>query len=69
MRSRWQDRINMYEPQSEEKVLRPAGCPFCKSRSVDTLAKTISVTTLWRCRTCEGTWTIQKLSMSRPRAL
>jgi ribosomal protein L37AE/L43A len=48
----------MFESQFNAKVLRPALCPFCKSKAVDTLAKVITVTTFWRCRECEGTWTI-----------
>ena len=51
----------MHESQFNEKILRPSKCPFCKSRSVDTLAKEITVRTLWRCRGCESTWTIEKL--------
>jgi hypothetical protein len=33
-------------------------CPFCNGRAVDTLAKVITVTTYWRCRECDKTWTI-----------
>ena len=41
-----------------EHVKRPAMCPSCKSKVVDTLAKVITVTTVWRCRECDHTWTI-----------
>ena len=49
-------------------VTRPTSCPFCKGRIIDTLAKEITVTTFWRCRECERTWTIQGLRASSPRA-
>jgi ribosomal protein L37AE/L43A len=39
-------------------VTRPSLCPFCGSKAVDTLAKVIAVTTYWRCRECDKTWTI-----------
>ena len=39
-------------------IPRPSLCPFCGSRAVDTLAKVITVTTYWRCRGCDKTWTI-----------
>jgi transposase-like protein len=48
----------MFEPQSNPPVTRPTNCPFCESRAIDTLAKVITVTTFWRCRACESTWTI-----------
>jgi hypothetical protein len=44
---------------ASEPAVRPAMCPFCHSTSFDTLAKAITVTTFWRCRACEGTWTIK----------
>jgi len=59
----------MAEPRSNEAVARPTMCPFCKSKAVDTLAKIITPTTFWRCRECDGTWTIASLAASaqRPR--
>lgn len=52
----------MYESRyNPEVVARPTNCPFCKSKVIDTMAKTITVTTFWRCRSCEGTWTIATL--------
>jgi ribosomal protein L37AE/L43A len=50
-----------------EKVMRPTMCPFCKGKIVDTLAKVISVTSLWRCRQCDETWTIASLGPSKAR--
>jgi ribosomal protein L37AE/L43A len=44
-----------------EDVARPEACPFCKGRIIDTLAKVITVTALWRCRECDQTWTIASL--------
>ena len=46
-------------PTGSEPAVRPATCPFCHSTSFDTLAKVITVTSFWRCRACEGTWTIK----------
>lgn len=60
----------MPDPRSTQTVERPAACPFCKSTIFDTLAKVITVTTFWRCRSCEGTWTIASRTPptpSRPR--
>ncbi len=43
----------------DEKVLRPTLCPFCKGAHVDpAVAKVITVKTSWRCRDCDGTWTM-----------
>lgn len=58
----------MSESQFNAKVLRPTMCPFCKSKAVDTVAKVITVTTFWRCRECEGTWTIASLTPSSARS-
>lgn len=59
----------MFDSKSDEPVTRPANCPFCHSRAVDTLAKILRATTYWRCRECEGTWTIasQQPVPTRPR--
>ena len=48
----------MSYPPFVETVTRPTMCPFCKGKAVDTLAKVITVTTYWRCRKCDKTWTI-----------
>jgi len=45
-------------------VTRPTMCPFCKGKVVDTLAKVLTETTFWRCRTCDRTWTIATLAAS-----
>lgn len=52
--------------QKVETVMRPTMCPFCKSKIIDTRAKVITATTCWRCRECEGTWTIASLRTSPP---
>lgn len=57
----------MWESRFDEKVLRPATCPFCKGRGVDTLAKIVTAKTLWRCRVCEQTWTIESVTASPTR--
>jgi hypothetical protein len=33
-------------------------CPHCHGTKFETLAKVVTVMSLWRCRECEGTWTI-----------
>ena len=53
---------------ADAAVTWPTVCPFCKGKVIDTLAKVISVTTLWRCRVCDTTWTIARLAPpARPR--
>jgi ribosomal protein L37AE/L43A len=42
-------------------------CPFCKGKIIDTLAKVITTSALWRCRECDRTWTIASLAASLPR--
>ena len=51
----------MSDSRSGETVARPTECPFCHGRAVDTLARIITVTTCWRCRHCDATWTIAGL--------
>jgi ribosomal protein L37AE/L43A len=55
----------MFDPQSDRVISRPTMCPFCQGKAVDTLAKSITTTTLWRCRGCEKTWTLN----SQPKRL
>jgi len=57
----------MYEPPSSGEVKRPEKCPFCDGKILGTLAKVISDTSVWRCRTCESTWTIAGQRAQRPR--
>ncbi len=59
----------MSESQSPSVVTRPAACPFCRSKIIDTLAKVISAKTLWRCRACDGTWTIASRATPAARPL
>ena len=56
------------ESRFNERITRPTTCPFCQGRRVDTLAKTYTVATLWRCRECEGTWTIASRAASKARS-
>jgi ribosomal protein L37AE/L43A len=56
----------MYESQPTGTVPRPAACPFCNSKIIDTLAKVFTVTTFWRCKQCDETWTIASLASRRP---
>ncbi len=46
----------MSELDPNDAITRPTRCPFCQGRVIDTLAKVITVSSLWRCRECEGTW-------------
>ena len=57
----------MRDSQFAGAVARPAACPFCTGRSIDTIAKVISATTVWRCRECDRTWTIASLKTSPAR--
>lgn len=62
------ENTTMFDSRFSDKVVaRPAMCPFCKSKSIGTLAKVITVTSFWRCRQCEGTWTIASLASSSAR--
>lgn len=58
----------MFESRFNEVVTRPTTCPFCQAKRVDTIAKTITVTTLWRCRECGETWTIASRGASPARS-
>jgi ribosomal protein L37AE/L43A len=59
----------MQNSKLTEVATRPTVCPSCNGKIIDTLAKVITATTLWRCRECDQTWTIatQKASSPRPR--
>jgi len=48
-------------------VTRPAVCPFCNGKIIDTFAKVFTATTLWRCRECDETWTIASRPPVPPR--
>ena len=49
----------MSDSRFDEKVLRPALCPFCKGHRLDpAIAKIVTAKTSWRCQDCEQTWTI-----------
>jgi ribosomal protein L37AE/L43A len=48
----------MADLQAAPPIARPTICPFCDAKAVDTLAKVFTAKTLWRCRQCEGTWTL-----------
>jgi ribosomal protein L37AE/L43A len=50
-----------------EPVARPAECPQCGGKIIDTLAKVITDDTCWRCRECEATWTIASRASSAGR--
>jgi ribosomal protein L37AE/L43A len=53
-----------YRPDAP--VTRPAKCPECDGKAIDTLAKVFSPTTVWRCRACDQTWTIRSHAASLP---
>ena len=55
-----------FESRFSEAVTRPTTCPYCLGKRLDTIAKTITVRTLWRCRECEETLTIaSRASLAR----
>jgi ribosomal protein L37AE/L43A len=54
----------MSESKFNGAIIRPTTCPFCQGKRIDTLAKAISMTTLWRCRECDETWTIASRAAS-----
>jgi ribosomal protein L37AE/L43A len=56
-----------YESRSAGTVPRPTACPFCNGKVIDTLAKVYTVTTFWRCKQCDETWTIASLAASSRR--
>lgn len=53
---------------SDVPVARPTKCPFCSGKAIDTLAKVITVKTVWRCRECDETWTIASRAASSARS-
>ena len=50
--------MTISDSPSAESGARPASCPFCHGKAVDTRATTIAVATYWRCLECDRTWTI-----------
>jgi hypothetical protein len=46
------------DSRSADGGARPAICPFCHGKAVDTRATIVTVTTYWRCLECDRTWTI-----------
>jgi len=48
---------SFFEPRLDTEATRPATCPSCQGRVIDTLAKVITAETRWRCRGCDHTWT------------
>lgn len=57
----------MPEYNSNQTVVKPTSCPFCNGKIIDTLAKVLTTRTMWRCLSCQGTWTLDSLAASRPR--
>ena len=58
----------MSDSRFNEAIDRPIACPFCQGKRIDTLAKAVTVTTVWRCRECDGTWTIASRAVSTARS-
>jgi len=46
------------DSRSADEGARPAICPFCHGKAVDTRATIVTVMTYWRCLECDRTWTI-----------
>jgi transposase-like protein len=52
-------------PSAALPVRRPSHCPYCTSKAVETLAKELTLNTMWRCRACDRAWTITQLMTAR----
>jgi len=50
--------MTIRDSRSADGAARPAICPFCHGKAVDTRATIVTVTTYWRCLECDKTWTI-----------
>jgi len=59
------ERDTMAESRPDSAVTRPATCPSCQGRVIDTLAKVITPETRWRCRGCDHTWTVAQTAAAR----
>ena len=46
-------------------VHRPGAWPYCTSKAVETLAKELTLNTMWRCRACDHAWTIAQVITDR----
>ena len=55
----------LVESRLDTAVTRPANCPSCNGRAIDTLARVITPQTCWRCRGCEHTWTLAATAAAR----
>jgi hypothetical protein len=53
--------MHMASNSSATATERPSQCPFCRGHVVDTLAKVFTPTTMWRCLSCDKTWTLASL--------
>jgi len=42
--------------QSNDDTMRPATCPFCRSSSIVTKAKSPDADSYWRCMICGEIW-------------
>jgi hypothetical protein len=51
----------------DERVMRPTECPECRSKSIGTLAKTITAETYWRCQACGTVWNETRCRPNAPR--
>jgi hypothetical protein len=56
------------DSRSDEGGTRPAVCPFCHGKAVDTQATIITVTTYWRCLECDRTWAIPNPALAPGRS-
>jgi len=54
------------DSRSADEGARPAICPFCRGKAVDTHARVVDVATYWRCLACDRTWTIPSRVLSVP---
>ena len=50
--------MTIFDARSADRGGRPAMCPFCHGKAVDTRAAINTMTTYWRCLECDRTWTL-----------
>lgn len=50
---------------SGSDVSSPAACPACASTDLKTTAKTIDVSTYWRCGRCGEVWNVSRREAGR----
>ena len=58
-----QGAVRRCESRTDEKVLRPAACPFCDGRQIEPAVAAVEAATIsWHCLDCNGTWQTRRPS-------